>query len=123
MLEKLSYKVAYCHRRARECALNAKQADNDVLRREYLAFERKWLALAESYGFEERLDAFTHEVQRRVDATKGLVGPVIPRVMCPDCGMRMHLRKIEPDPVRRADKSTFECRCGNSYEQTVDRLD
>jgi hypothetical protein len=121
MLEKLSFKVAYCHQRARECSLNAQRADNDVLRQEYLEFERRWMMLAESYSFGERLDRFTHEVQCRVTALKGPGTPVIPRVMCPECGKRMQLRKIEPHPIRRADKSTFECRCGNRYEQTVDR--
>jgi hypothetical protein len=127
MLKKLSDQIAYCYQRARECALHADRSADEQRRQELLDQEHRWLMLAESYSFSERLDTFTEEVKRRV----AVLHPpepdarAIQRVMCPECGERMRLVKVEPagEPPRRAEKSTFECSCGFHYDQTVDRID
>jgi hypothetical protein len=127
MLKQLSEQVAYCYQRARECVLHANRSTDEQTKMRYLEQERRWLALAHSYSFSERLETFNEEVKRRV----AVLHPpepqslAVPRVMCPQCGKRMRLRKIEPagEPPRRAEKSTFDCACGFVYDQTVDRVD
>ncbi len=56
------------------------------------------------------------------DATFDL-HPAIPRVLCPECGARMRLARIDPesDSVRDAETTTFACDCGFTYRHTLDR--
>ena len=67
MLQKLSREVVECQRQAREareCAERVPEAD----KQDYLALERRWLMLAESYELVERIAAFTSEASKRVAA-------------------------------------------------------
>ena len=67
MLQRLSREVVECQRQAREareCAERAPEAD----KQDYLALERRWLMLAESYELVERIAAFTSEASKRVAA-------------------------------------------------------
>jgi hypothetical protein len=57
MLVKLSQRVADCLQRAAECRKRAESASDPDFRRSFLAIERRWIALANSFDFEDRLAA------------------------------------------------------------------
>ena len=55
MLLNVSAQVRECGRHAEECARQAKAQTNPKFRQEFLDLERRWLRLARSYEFSERL--------------------------------------------------------------------
>jgi hypothetical protein len=59
MLEKLHDQFRECHEYAAEAKANAKAATDAALKADFLAAERRWLALARSLGFSERLEDST----------------------------------------------------------------
>lgn len=60
------------------------------------------------------------EVSGRIPGFPPRIG--IPEVLCPTCGRLMWLTEVGPSPEpRRADISTFQCRCGTTHAITVDR--
>lgn len=126
MLLKLAEKVADCHRRARDARQRADAATDPVLKQDYLNLERRWMMLAESYQFTERVSDFQHEVRKRIAVFRPPTppDPALPRVMCPGCGKRMKLTQIEPamEP-NRADTNTFRCSCGETLQLTLKRHD
>lgn len=65
MLRKVSEEISFCYQRAIECRAKANDSTNDAARREYLAMEYRWILLAKSYEFSERVADFTNEVERR----------------------------------------------------------
>jgi hypothetical protein len=126
MLEKLSEKVAQCHRRAREAREKAERATDLGAKRDYFNLERRWLLLADSYQLASRISDFQGEVKKRIAVLRppDPPDPALPRVMCPRCGKRMRLTQVEPAFGRhRAERSTFECGCGYALAQTIDRAD
>ena len=64
MLQKTSKLVAQCHDRATECARSAKGAQTEEDRAFYLNMERRWLFLARSYEFTDRLGSISTELDR-----------------------------------------------------------
>ncbi len=58
MLSKLSEDIAECYRIAHECAEKARDHRDAGLRQDFLDAERRWLFLARSYEFAERLNDF-----------------------------------------------------------------
>ena len=42
---------------------------------------------------------------------------------CRTCGLPMALARIEPDPNGRADKYTYECVQGHSFDTIIERRD
>jgi hypothetical protein len=69
VLNKVSDKVADCYERANECRLKAEETLNEAFKREYLDMEDRWLLLARSYEFGDRLVDFTNETARQRQAT------------------------------------------------------
>lgn len=67
MLNNLSEQVRECHRHAEHCAWQASVQADPKLKESYLEMEQRWLALARSYEFTERLSDFSDERKRRVD--------------------------------------------------------
>jgi hypothetical protein len=65
MLLKLSGEIAECYRHATEARERARIAGNEATKQDFLDVERRWLSLAHSYEFAERLSNFTNEVKRR----------------------------------------------------------
>lgn len=67
MLEKLSQRVAYCLERARMCGAKARDAFTLTSRKDFSDLEDRWLVLARSYEFSERLDSRINDLdaQRR----------------------------------------------------------
>jgi len=64
MLPKLTGEIAECYRYATDARERAKSAGNDTTKQDFLDVERRWLSLAHSYEFAERLSNFTGEVKR-----------------------------------------------------------
>src|SRR5215467_14960262 len=61
MLQKLSEKVQACLERAFEAERKAWESADPALKADFLEMEKRWLALAQSYEFTERLTDFTAE--------------------------------------------------------------
>jgi hypothetical protein len=59
MLQNLSQEIRECLRRVEECTRLAKTAVTAGAINDYLEMEQRWLALARSYEFAERLSNFT----------------------------------------------------------------
>ncbi len=65
MLNKLSDDIAECYRHADECARKAMSECDARLRQDLLDMERRWLFLARSYEFTERLNSLSNELDIR----------------------------------------------------------
>jgi hypothetical protein len=59
MLQNLSGEIRECLRRAEECRRLAEAALIESTKTDYLEMEQRWLNLARSYEFSERLSRFT----------------------------------------------------------------
>ena len=69
MLQNLSEQIRECLRRAEECKRLSKTALGAPSIESYLEMEQRWLNLARSYEFAERLSRFT-EPSRKRDCSK-----------------------------------------------------
>ena len=58
MLLKLSEQIAECYRRAEEARRRAQETTDPSIKEDYLGLERRWIFLAHSYEFTERLQRF-----------------------------------------------------------------
>ena len=67
MLQNLSEEIRECLRRAEECKRLSKTALSPAAIKDYLDMEQRWLKLARSYEFAERLSDFTKPFRRRND--------------------------------------------------------
>jgi hypothetical protein len=67
MLQNLSEQVRECLQRAEECAQQAKLQCDPKLAGDYLDLERRWLSLARSYQFSERLQSFSNRNKKCQD--------------------------------------------------------
>jgi hypothetical protein len=59
MLNNLSEQIRECLQHAEDCARNAAAQTDPGLREDFLRLEKRWLDLARSMEFAERLDSFT----------------------------------------------------------------
>src|SRR6185437_13752766 len=66
MLQKLSEQGRWCHERAAEARQKAEATDNPAWKAGFLDMERRWLALARSHEFSERLDRFATDSSKRM---------------------------------------------------------
>jgi hypothetical protein len=75
MLQNLSKDIRECYLRAEQCKRLAEGALTPSAKEEYFAMERRWLSLARSYEFAERLSDFTRPFskykERRALAASG----------------------------------------------------
>jgi hypothetical protein len=67
VLKNLSEEIRECYRHAEDCARQAAAQTNSKLKEDFLALERRWLFLARSYEFTERLSDLSDETKRNVD--------------------------------------------------------
>jgi hypothetical protein len=67
VLNKLSEQVQECHRHAEHCARQASVQTYPKLKNDFLEMEQRWLMLARSHEFTERLADFSNETKRQVD--------------------------------------------------------
>ena len=65
MLQNLSKEIRECLRRAEECKGLSKTTLTASAISDYLEMEQRWLALARSYEFAERLSNFTEPFRNR----------------------------------------------------------
>ena len=65
MLQNLSEEIRECLRRAEECKRLSKTALSPSAIEDYLNMEHRWLTLARSYEFAERLSSFTIGASRQ----------------------------------------------------------
>ena len=69
MLSNLSEQVRECLRHAEDCARDAAAQTCPKMRKDFLDLERRWLSLARSYEFTERLEDFCANKKRPADAS------------------------------------------------------
>jgi len=67
MLQTLSEEIRECLRLAEECKRLSKTAMTPSAIKDYLDMEQRWLNLARSYEFSERLSDFTEPFRGRND--------------------------------------------------------
>jgi hypothetical protein len=65
LLQNLSDEIRLCYERAAEAKERADQVLDPEAKADFLNMERRWLLLARSHEFGERLDDFTRENSRR----------------------------------------------------------
>jgi hypothetical protein len=65
VLNNLCEEVRECLQHAEHCARKAAAQTDPKLKKDFLDMERRWLSLARSYGFTERLTAFSDEKKRQ----------------------------------------------------------
>ncbi len=70
MLNRLNEDIAECYRHAEECARFASAEVDPGLRTDFLDMKRRWLFLARSYEFSERLNSLTNEPDARANRRK-----------------------------------------------------
>jgi hypothetical protein len=67
VLNNLSAQVRECLRHAQDCARKAAAQTDPKLKNDFLDMERRWLSLARSYEFTERLTDFSHKTKQKAD--------------------------------------------------------
>jgi hypothetical protein len=67
MLNNPSEQIRDCLQHAEDCARQAAAQTDPKLKEDFLDLERRWLHLARSYKFTERLGDFSSETKRKVD--------------------------------------------------------
>jgi hypothetical protein len=67
MLNNLSEQIRKCLEHAEDCAHKAAAQTDQKLKQDFLDTERRWLLLAESYEFTQRLGDFSDEAKRKAD--------------------------------------------------------
>jgi hypothetical protein len=65
MLQNLSKDIRECYLNAEECKRLAETARTPSAKADYLAMERRWLSLAHSYEFSERLSDYIAPFSKR----------------------------------------------------------
>jgi hypothetical protein len=64
MLNNVSEQMRECYRHAENCARKAAAQTDPTLKADFLDLERRWLVLARSYDFSERLNIFTRSTAK-----------------------------------------------------------
>jgi len=72
VLKNLSEEIRECLQHAENCARKAAAQSCPKLKQDFLELERRWLYLARSYEFTERLTDFSVETKRNVDKLPGV---------------------------------------------------
>jgi hypothetical protein len=65
MLNNLSEQIRECLQHAEDCARKAAAQTDPKLKEDFLDMERRWLFLARSYEFTERISDFSAETKRQ----------------------------------------------------------
>lgn len=72
MLDRLNDQIRHCHERAIECGRKAREAQTEEARKEFLALQQNWLALAASYEVSARIAGFVRDAKRNISRWRGL---------------------------------------------------
>jgi hypothetical protein len=100
LLQNLSENVRLCYERAAEARERADEMHDPEAKADFLTMERRWLLLARSYEFGERLADFTRENSRRVNSARAFEPP--PELQTSACA-----RPQEPILGRRGGRLTL----------------
>ena len=65
MLNNLSEQIRNCYQHADDCARKAAEQTDPQLKQDFVDLEKRWLLLARSFDFNERLSDFSAEMDRR----------------------------------------------------------
>jgi len=88
-------KARHCYEHSVEARQRALQAKTTTERDDFLAIEKSWLKLAESYEFSERVDHFT--------------GKDLPKhPVCPSCAVSMWL--VEMNSTHAGVECRYQCK-------------
>jgi len=71
MLNNLSEQIRQCLKHAEDCGCQAAAQTDQKLKQNFLDMERRWLVLAQSYDFTQRLGDFSDEAKRKADNFNG----------------------------------------------------
>ena len=71
MLNNLNEEICECYRHAEDCALKAIAHSDLELKQDFLDLEQRWLFLARSYEFSERLTDLSDETKRQMPLRHG----------------------------------------------------
>jgi hypothetical protein len=74
MLQNLSKEIRECYFHAEGCKRHAGTAMTPAAKTDFLEMERRWLSLAHSYEFAERLSNFTEPFRRKARDDKKTPG-------------------------------------------------
>jgi hypothetical protein len=119
MLDNVSKRTRDCLLKAEECSHQAPAQNDPKIRQDYLYAEQRWLTLAKSIEFTERLGRFT----RNAPVIFGLICPKCDRVAsaCASRGPPFTITWLPPSfsvvkksPTRQGTK--IGCRCGEIFE-------
>jgi hypothetical protein len=66
MPNNLSGNIRECLQHAEDCALKAAAQTDPKVKQDFLDLEQRWLSLARSYEFTERISDFSDETRRKV---------------------------------------------------------
>jgi len=64
VLQKPAHRVGYCYAKAAECRQRSIQTHNQDIKNELLGQEHRWIQLAQSLEFTQRLADFVAETER-----------------------------------------------------------
>ena len=80
MLQNLSGDIRECYQRAEQCRRAAETAHTPSAKDDFLDMERRWLSLAHSYEFAERLSGLHGTIQQaqRAEGTAATTHPGTP---------------------------------------------
>ena len=67
VLNNLSEQIRECLQHAEDCARKVAAETDQKIKADFMDLERRWLLLARSYEFTERLTDFSGETKRNVD--------------------------------------------------------
>ena len=67
MLNNLSGDIRECLQHAEDCARKAAAQTDPKVKQDFLDLEQRWLSLARSYEFTERIGDFSNETKRKLD--------------------------------------------------------
>ncbi|MGB3744139.1 MAG: hypothetical protein WBD11_06360 [Xanthobacteraceae bacterium] len=66
MLNNLSGNIRECFQHAEDCARKAAAQTDPRVKQDFLDLEQRWLSLARSYEFTERISDFSDETKRNL---------------------------------------------------------
>ena len=78
MLQKLDSEIGECYRHAAECSRRADESQDSFTKQYFLDAGKRWLCLARSYEFAERLSNFTEPTVRKPQKLGVVDGPSFP---------------------------------------------